>query len=803
MFQNPHIDAIGCGATIYSDKVDWKTVVQQGNDKAVTSVQTVYLNSDPHPTTRDCTFVTDGHTKVKSYIDGQQVFSSNSMNPNMTKPFQSYLELQTNSKSPSTGQSYIGTFTDYYATTSDSIKVINAQAGSIVKVINATSGSTLASSTTDSSGTALVDVGKYHMPINANVVVFDSTGTNLLDSTATPASVYGGDVYNVGDSTVPQTTITVNGFDSTTNAPLQGIYTTISTGQTNVATGFLPITYSGSTYAQYTIIPQNYGTQIFDHWDDGSTDRARVLDPTASSATLTAYYVDAHPTSTDVEPNSPTVQEGHQITFTATVEDQYAPPSTPPGTVAFDDSNSGGSFSSPSCTLDSTGACTIIYTANSKAFSFPVTITGTYSPSDSTHHGSSGTSTLTVSLPAALLSPTSGLAGATVSVSGKGFAANSAITISFDGTNVSTNPATITTGSSGDFSSAIFTVPSSATVGKHTVSATDGSFTGSAQFTVKDTSALNITTEDSFGKTITGYFIILTQSGTTVASGFSPVTFTLTNGAQYSVGAGSFGNVVFDHWKDNGSTANPRLISISSDTALVAVYRTSAISLNPTEGPAGEPVTVSGNTFAPNSAIKISYDGTSVPTSPATITTNSGGSFTATFTVPASAVGAHTVNATDASSNSASAQFTVTTTSTLKVTSEDMLGNTITGYHVSLSQGGTTVASGFTPVSLTVNDSAQYSLDITSFQPYVFDHWKDNGSTADPRSISINADTQLTAVYKHTALALNPSMGPVSTVVTMEISGFPANAELHLLYDGASVSTTPATMTTNPAGNFP
>src|SRR3989454_793942 len=330
MFQNPHIDAIGCGATIYSDKVDWKTVVQQGNDKAVTSVQTVYLNSDPHPTTRDCTFVTDGHTMLKSYIDGQQVFSSNSVNPNMTKPFQSYLELQTNSKSPSAGQSYIGTFTDYYATTSDSIKVINAQAGSIVKVINATSGSTLASSTTDSSGTALVDVGKYHMPINANVVVYDSTGTNLLDSTVAPAGIYGGDVYNVGDSTVPQTTLTVNGFDSTTNAPLQGIYTTISTGQTNVATGFLPITYSGSTYAQYTVIPQNYGTQIFDHWDDGSTDRARVLDPTASSATLTAYYVDAHTSTTDVEPNSPTVQEGHQITFTVTVADQYAPSSIPP-----------------------------------------------------------------------------------------------------------------------------------------------------------------------------------------------------------------------------------------------------------------------------------------------------------------------------------------------------------------------------------------------------------------------------------------------------------------------------------------
>src|SRR5207245_7094841 len=106
--------------------------------------------------------------------------------------------------------------------------------------------------------------------------------------------------------------------------------------------------------------------------------------------------------------------------------------------------------------------------------------------------------------------------------------------------------------------------------------------------------------------------------------------------------------------------------------------------------------------------------------------------------------GPHTVNATDASTKSALAQFTVTTTSTLKVTSEDKLGNALTGYALHLSQGGTEIESGhFTPASFTVNDSAQYSLGISSFQPYVFDHWTDNASLADRRSISINADTRL------------------------------------------------------------
>src|SRR5207245_3700275 len=122
--------------------------------------------------------------------------------------------------------------------------------------------------------------------------------------------------------------------------------------------------------------------------------------------------------------------------------------------------------------------------------------------------------------------------------------------------------------------------------------------------------------------------------------------------------------------------------------------------------------------------------------------------------------------------------------------------------HIELSQGGTQVAEGFIPVSFTLNNNIQYTLGLSSFQPFVFDHWKDNGSTDDPRSISINSDTQLVAVYKHTALALNPSLGPVSTVVTTKLSGFPANAVLHLLYDGTSVPTTPATMTTDSNGSF-
>lgn len=90
------------------------------------------------------------------------------------------------------------------------------------------------------------------------------------------------------------------------------------------------------------------------------------------------------------------------------------------------------------------------------------------------------------------------------------------------------------------------------------------------------TSSLTIRSQDSAGATISGYWTVLRNSaGTVVASGFTPITFTVNNGQAYSVSMGNFGSYVFDHWLDGGS-ANPRSISISSNTQLTAVYRTTA-----------------------------------------------------------------------------------------------------------------------------------------------------------------------------------------------------------------------------------
>src|SRR3989475_8931166 len=117
---------------------------------------------------------------------------------------------------------------------------------------------------------------------------------------------------------------------------------------------------------------------------------------------------------------------------------------------------------------------------------------------------------------------------------------------------------------------------------------------------------------------------------------------------------------------DSGSNPYDTLPSyLSSEIAALDTGSSSAlpsISLNPTTGPAGSTIAVSGNTFLSNSAVTVSYDSAAVTTNPGTITTDSSGSFTATFTEPAPSTGSHTVIAKDAASGLASAQFTVTST---------------------------------------------------------------------------------------------------------------------------------------------
>ena len=88
------------------------------------------------------------------------------------------------------------------------------------------------------------------------------------------------------------------------------------------------------------------------------------------------------------------------------------------------------------------------------------------------------------------------------------------------------------------------------------------------------TSQLTVISQDNNGNPITGFFTTLSQNGNPVTTGFTPASFTLNNAQTYTVHVADYGKYVFDHWSDTGSTDATRDISITSDTQITAVYKT-------------------------------------------------------------------------------------------------------------------------------------------------------------------------------------------------------------------------------------
>jgi DNA-binding beta-propeller fold protein YncE len=92
------------------------------------------------------------------------------------------------------------------------------------------------------------------------------------------------------------------------------------------------------------------------------------------------------------------------------------------------------------------------------------------------------------------------------------------------------------------------------------------------------TAQLTVDTVDTTGQALSGYYTVLYQGsdggggGGAVASGFSPASFALDIGQQYTVQVDDYGSCQFDHWADTGSTSALRTISVTSDTQLTAVY---------------------------------------------------------------------------------------------------------------------------------------------------------------------------------------------------------------------------------------
>jgi hypothetical protein len=87
---------------------------------------------------------------------------------------------------------------------------------------------------------------------------------------------------------MPEKTITVNSVDLK-GKPFVGMWTTVTKDGVTVQTGYTPLSFSAQEGQTYVITVASYRQHIFEHWDNGSTNRERTITAT-QDMTLIAYY---------------------------------------------------------------------------------------------------------------------------------------------------------------------------------------------------------------------------------------------------------------------------------------------------------------------------------------------------------------------------------------------------------------------------------------------------------------------------------------------------------------------------------
>ncbi len=190
---SPLINYVTCSGEVDSTTggVHWEIVNATGNKNQVTQFHTLWQDtSNNQPYTRDCTIITNGKNSLEAYLDHKLVYSNNTLDLQMPSPFNAYLEVQSSIAT----KNLTGTYTDFYVTTNQYVKVTNAPVGGTVKITKPLTNSVFVSSVVDSTGSASLNIGKYHMPVIGIIKIYDSKGS-LVASSSGRLSIWGGDSY--------------------------------------------------------------------------------------------------------------------------------------------------------------------------------------------------------------------------------------------------------------------------------------------------------------------------------------------------------------------------------------------------------------------------------------------------------------------------------------------------------------------------------------------------------------------------------------------------------------------------------
>ncbi len=244
------------------------------------------------------------------------------------------------------------------------------------------------------------------------------------------------------------------------------------------------------------------------------------------------------------------------------------------------------------------------------------------------------------------LSKAEGVITTEVEISGVGFTKAKTYTVYFDGTALDVEEGDAKIDSSGEFSCTIL-IPESA-AGEHTIMVKDASKKeGSATFTVKLTMAVSpVSGKAAATVNVTGSGFAK-DSAITIKLGSNAVATDETDAkgsfdidfAVPDIKAGVYELSVKD------AAGNSSKVAFTVEETIIPAVNISKTTSQASPGYVGMDITISGTGFKPNAQITITY--ASTPVVVATVTSAANGAFTATFKVPNSSPGEHTITATD------------------------------------------------------------------------------------------------------------------------------------------------------------
>jgi hypothetical protein len=403
------------------------------------------------------------------------------------------------------------------------------------------------------------------------------------------------------------------------------------------------------------------------------------------------------------------------------------------------------------------------------------------------------------------LTPSSGVAGQEVTITGSGFDNSSAVTILWDGQALTTTPSSVTSSGAGALPAVAttpvtFVVPAGS-VGAHTVRAASGSGNIAVATFTTSTPAITVTpvlttpflnvgatlaiaaTNFEGQRSINVYFDeTLVVSGTTTVNGSYSGTFII----------------------PTVTSTGPHIIRASTSTYAVATSTLSlaapTITLNPATAVPGQTVTVTGTNFQGSTSVTLQNNGTTITTDAPIVTTSAGG-FVATYTVKDLSAGTVTIKALSSPNLFAVATLTITAPTLTLSPATAPPGTTVTatGANFKASSDVTLTANGvnlaLTTGGSTARTNAQGGFVVTFIAP---------DATAGASTIKAQGSDNLAATatltMATTTLTLLPASGSDGVSISTTGVGFDSNSTVSFYMNGIQIPG--ASVTTTATGSF-